>query len=834
MFSVLIPHNGGMSYEVLVIPRNHFDPVWRRGFRTSISRQGTTIAPYAVIEERAIDEWLARSARGFTVSESQAAVWREYLARNPERFEQLRAEVQAGRLCVQLGGETVQDSNLPAAEGLVRNFLVALPLYRELCGEDHPGLEIAWIEDAFGNSPNYPQILAGCGAKVAARMSYRSIDGELWTALDGTVLPVLDRLPVVSEFQFMKHPPCPACHGVGCAGCAGSGIRWLPNLQQPAIEAVLEQAIANDRARRDGSYGRGTAAGRLDGVAQMGTVVLDQAPDQMCAWSVVLGGEETFPNDQIEAAMAAVAARHPDYRPRFATEADQWLLHRTRLTTRAATAQQAGSAPSCDLNPAMPGCMVSRHTLKSRPRILAHRLVSAEARLACAQWANGENGGIGAPAVAPMAWHEAWRHITFAQFHDAITGTSLDGVCSELHDMLDQAETLIGPVSRVDSPLRASGWQPVLNDSTLTWGELTLTVDLRGIRSLAHGDAVICTERQLSLAREPLRVAELTLEEDFGDAWGTRIAPIVAHAFIPLSDYHTTVEGHREVGGAITAVRWQGLYTGDDRKVEHLAWTITATPSNAGTGVELAINVDWNTESRRLRLRVPVAGESDQALYEVPFGHLARRHDPTAYDYSIWKAHQNEYPMHHWIRANAETSGVAGAQVALLAADLPCARWTPGMLDLSLLRSPESGFCHIEVHNYEFHDIDGLRDSGQHTFQVSLRADCRGLSTGDLSRLGYALFRPDFPELPFSITGDVAVDAFKPAEDGNAWILRLHDTSGYGGPLRLDFTSTMQVTPCDLLERPGRTGSNGTPSTGKSWSTAVRPHGILTLRITPR
>ena len=141
-----------MSSTITVIGHNHFDPTWRRCFKRQATYNGVTVRGYAEIEELVVKAWLGLASRGYTLNEGQAAVWRMYLERNPADLALLQAEIKAGRLAVMMAGETVQDSNMPVSEGLVRNFLVAMPLYRQLCGEEHPALAAAWLEDAFGNS----------------------------------------------------------------------------------------------------------------------------------------------------------------------------------------------------------------------------------------------------------------------------------------------------------------------------------------------------------------------------------------------------------------------------------------------------------------------------------------------------------------------------------------------------------------------------------------------------------------------------------------------------------------------------------------------------------
>ncbi len=168
---------------VIVMPHNHFDPSWRRCFDRKAKLGDTQVASYAEIEKQIIDRWLAYD-QPFT--EGQAALLRKYVEKRPENKAALSAMAKARKLACPLTGETVQDTNLPAPEGLVRNFLCALPFYRELAGDDHDGYALTWAEDSFGNSPNYPQIVRGVGVDTLCKITYKMPAGRIWTGLDGS------------------------------------------------------------------------------------------------------------------------------------------------------------------------------------------------------------------------------------------------------------------------------------------------------------------------------------------------------------------------------------------------------------------------------------------------------------------------------------------------------------------------------------------------------------------------------------------------------------------------------------------------------------------------
>lgn len=782
--------------EILVLGHNHFDPMWRRCFQADAVYNGVTVKPYADIEERVLDAWLALAPRGYSFSEGQALVLREWLGRDPARKARLQAEIGAGRFGVMQAGETVQDSNLPAAEGLVRNFLVAQPFWRELGVEDNPGLEIAWLEDAFGNSANYPQVLRGVGCRVAARLSYRSCPDEVWVGIDGTALPVLDHVPQRYHGSVVKYPPCPACAGRGCETCAGSGLRLVPLLDRAGCERVLREAAT----------GTNSAGGAFQGwdAAVMGI----ELP------AVTIGGEEMLPDACVVDAVNAIACECPHgVSPRWATWTDLWLKHRDRLLAKAAASD---GRPTPELNPAMPGCMVTRRLTKARTRAVAYRLVEAESRLADQSWR------AGAPITPPADFTRAWQQVAFAQFHDAITGTHIDAAYREMMQGLDEAAAVASRHLPKRAPVAVPVWQPHSGgEDTRRLGKLEVRFDRLGILAVSAGGRELLRAQPVTPTMHALRVGELTLESDFGDAWGQRIAPLGDSSMRGLGEFHEAVEV------ADGAIRWHGRYRGGHRKVRTLAWTVELRASADGERLDFFCAVDWDAESKRLRAVFPVPCQEPDWIGEIPFGFVERRFDAARFDWGQWQAHQNEYPILHW----AQHRLAGGGAVALITEGLPCIRWQPGRFDLSLLRAPEWEFCAVEPAHYEFWDTEGQRDTGRHEMRWSLWPAAMAQEPAALTAAGYAFNRPGFVAPPFRIDGSVVATAWKPTEDGQGWILRLQETAGQGGEVRLEFDEVRTVTPCDLLERAGRAGSIGQPGRGRCWSARLQKHGILTVRI---
>jgi alpha-mannosidase len=218
----------------------------------------------------------------------------------------------------------------------------------------------------------------------------------------------------------------------------------------------------------------------------------------------------------------------------------------------------------------------------------------------------------------------------------------------------------------------------------------------------------------------------------------------------------------------------------------------------------------------------PVASQEDTATYEVPFGFINRKFNAAELNYSQWGSNTLEFPALHWVNKRVDKK----SGVALLNKGLPCNRWMPGRLDLSLLRSPEAAFCANEANYYDFWDLNGLRDTGRHRFEYSLWPYVGGLTEAKLTEAGYAYNLPEPLSLPFKVSGSVQVTAFKLAEDGQGWILRLQESSGKGTRLRIEFKGIKEIARTDLLERPLEKFRGL-----KSYEARLHRHGILTLKI---
>lgn len=773
-----------MAQRLLFLQHCHMDPVWRRCFDRPATRDGYTMSPYSVVEAGQINRWLSLASKGYTFSEGQAAVWRKYLEKYPQNLPRLQQYAREGILDVMLAGETVQDSNMPTAEGLVRNFLIAMPFYRDFVGTDHPGLKLAWLEDAFGNSPNLPQILRGVGAEVACRLSYRRLEGEdVWVGIDGTAIKLLDNFPHKMTGAYAKLPPCHHCDGKGGDCCSGSGIEYLDDKFTPEdLADTIDAAAALDSE-----------------------------------WSAALCFYEEFrPSEIIYNVYKEKAAEYAG-RCEFVF-ANFTSLYQQMLPQLTASIAIRDDTPSPDLNPGMPGCYVTHIKNKQRVRDISYRLLCAEAEMANESWQKK------LPTPPPEEINRAWQKVLFNHFHDAITGTHIDQANEELHEMLDEAEM----IAEQHFPLRKNiGHAGIFHPTdgtkrTLQLGLLEVTIDLHGILAIScNGKDLFGTLAQTIASQRDFRLAELVLEDDWGDAWGMR----KAHSGAPHADYSAMALGdwNDSLEIAEQGLRWRGAYRGSSERIKKLSWTITVTPSSDGRRLNFVTEIDWDTCSHRLRVYLPVASQDDTACYEVPFGFIERKYQPELLDYSEWNSNTMEFPALHWVNKRIDDE----RGVALFNKGLPCNRWAPGAFDLSLLRSPQMPFCSMPHGRRDVWDMDGWRDSGRHRFEFSVMPYTDRVGESELTHIGYQYNMPAPLSPPFEIIGDdVLVTAWKVAEDGSGWILRLQETAGNTSAVELLFGEERTITETNLLEE-----KTAAAICSISAHFNIHKHGILTLHI---
>lgn len=810
---------------VYIVQHNHFDPIWRRCWDRTFDYKGKRYRSYADVEERVIDIWLESAKRGATFSEGQAVVFRKYLERNPELYDEIRKLIERGTIELTAAGETIADTNMPSGETLLRNYIMGQRYFEETFGVVPT---VGWILDAFGQSAQVPQLMRGCECKAVLRRSYKRVPGIYWKGLDGTVIFAHDA-PEAAIGNFVKIPPCPECAGVGCDACDSLGFADAAHITDQDVRNVL--------------------SGPLEGEPYV---------------LVSVGGEEAIPNPRLpelveEARRSGLDIRWGGY--------GKCLEH---FADEIARMDDPGIEVSDEVegNPASTGCYVTRIDLKREFRRIENMLNTAE------RWAS-----IAHTLGRPYPVHcltEAWRSLLFCAFHDAITCTHLDQPYHELMDMLCEADheashILDDSLSHIEAHMalpEESNWMLVYNPDSWERQE-PVTVTLSGVSGtpalrdsegnaidvldiaaqgidiqvtfrspkvpalgyaaveiepdaepLHHGEitagsdhieneffrvscsdlGVTCvldkrTGREVSDASRFL-TNELILEEDIGHPWGTMSPPSFSER---LSGYTTSVSVRRSEH--VSEIVLTGCYKGQDKGVKLLTWRQSIKLYAGVDRIDFATEIDWDTAQRRIRVAFPTAIKTDEAFYSIPYGAIERGKYEA--DMSQMPSTNGDWPAVNWVDVGGDGWGVA-----LVNTGTPSHKIEDGVIYMSLLRSPTDRWCLNEPEYYDCPDFDGARDAGRHEFHYSLIPHEGDWRSAGIEKRAREINNPMVCRMPeetgsdlapvhsfikFDATDNVIITAIKKAERDDSLVVRLAETNGEPGSASVEIEGAGKV-----------------------------------------
>ena len=235
--------------------------------------------------------------------------------------------------------------------------------------------------------------------------------------------------------------------------------------------------------------------------------------------------------------------------------------------------------------------------------------------------------------------------------------------------------------------------------------------------------------------------------------------------------------------------------------------------------IDFVTEVDWHEQRRLLKAAFPVDVLSRNATYEVQYGAIER---PTHFSNSIDRA-KFEVPGHRWIDLSESDYGVS------LLNDCKYGFNThENVMRISLLRSPM--------------DPDPVADQGHHSFTYSMYPHAETWREAETVRRAYELNAPllvqaveasagSVPAVAGSMSVDkpeVVIDAVKKAEDSDAVIVRVYESHGGRGPVKLTFADApSSVTECDLMEE----NDTAVELSGDTVSFFIKPWEIRTFKV---
>jgi alpha-mannosidase len=210
--------------------------------------------------------------------------------------------------------------------------------------------------------------------------------------------------------------------------------------------------------------------------------------------------------------------------------------------------------------------------------------------------------------------------------------------------------------------------------------------------------------------------------------------------------------------------------------------------------LDVETTVDWHQSHKLLKAVFPLAVHVDSTHAEIPYAVIGRTTRPRTRQDSA----RFETPMLRFVDGSA-TDGSYG--VAIANAGKYGYSAFGDTIFVTLLRSPKSPDEHADMGMQTFrysivpHTGD-WRASAVREAARSLNEPLRAVAVDAHAGKGRTTASP------FTITsGTVVLGAFKQAEDGGGWIVRLAETSGKATTATLKFNGPVTAQETDLIER---------------------------------
>ncbi|WP_308638322.1 alpha-mannosidase [Paenibacillus silvisoli] len=224
-------------------------------------------------------------------------------------------------------------------------------------------------------------------------------------------------------------------------------------------------------------------------------------------------------------------------------------------------------------------------------------------------------------------------------------------------------------------------------------------------------------------------------------------------------------------------------------------------------GIEVKAKLDWHEKHKMLKLSFPVRVRDPKATYEIPYGHIER------------PVNGEEEPGQQWLDVSGELEAEADGGVQRYGlALLNDSKYSSDVLDrdlrMTVVRSP------IYADHYgERDEYCEYMDQGEQYFRYALVPHAGDWREADVSRKALELNVPpihivetyhtgtlpqSFEGIRVSAAEQVTVTAFKPAEDGDGYVLRCYETCGRrADDVRIEFpalnrTWTTQLGRCEI------------------------------------
>ena len=838
----LFDHGLGRSAGTLdLVGHCHIDLVYAWPYRESVRKN---------LRTNLIATDLMRRHTDYIFSQSQAKLFADMQQFHPAEFAAVQKRAAEGRF-EPIGGMWVEpDGNIPCGEAMVRQVLYGREYFRKHFGGDS---RVCWMPDVFGVSGSLPQILVQSGFTVfyTNKQAIWHDTNEFphntfwWEGIDGS--------------RIVAH--IPPTHFVGKMDPASLLLQWSEYQQKIEASRVIY------------TYGFGDGGGgpteqmiefarrfaRMDGLPALRFSTVEQfARDLLCSIPHEQGPEAGKEQDAARA-RGRESATNSDF----------------------AASRPRGVAPSLSF-PAFSSLSVwadelylemhrGAQTTKGELKALNRR---AETSLRNAELLASVGAILGRLQTSAATLEPAWKTLLECHFHDVVTGThcpeagretvaAYRSVLDQTAESIRQSAAALTDASRVDQctvfnftgaaraghllwdskepvTLAADG-QPLPTQRLATGKTVAWIDDLPALGHRVFEVVSLPPPAPIPFTNQPGRITSPHYEARFDEAG--RLAGLIdlpANREV-LAGPGNALKLYEDKPGRfeawdiskdytarpIDAIRFLGEETGEQGELlasRVLRWAVGEKSTIRqevvfyahSRRIDFRTEIDWHEERKLLRVEFPVAVLAQRATYEIAFGTISRSARPaTSFDQAKF-----EVAMHRWMDL-AE----CGYGVALLNDSKYGGCVRDGTMSLSLLKSPR------------FPDITS--DIGRHEFTYSLLPHAGDWQSAGVFAEAMLLNVPlqcvrggsSWPRLDYVAVSrpGVSVEAFKPAQNGAGWIVRLVDYFGQRGPVCVTLPLPVRsVRACNVIEEPV---DDAVSVTDGGFEFAGRPFGIHSFRI---
>lgn len=806
--------NGCTVHTISGVGHAHIDTAWLWPLREAMRKCARTFST-------ALDYMEEYPEYVFACSQPQQYAWMK--VHYPEIWKKIVAAVKRGQW-EPVGSMWVEpDCNLPSGESLVRQLLYGKRFFLQEFGVDTRDV---WLPDVFGYPATLPQVFREAGVEffMTQKISWNQFNTFphhtfWWEGIDGS--RVFTHFPPSATYSadtgpgdlsktvslFREHGTLSRSLLLYGFGDGGGG---------PTIE-MLEKA----RRLRD-----------LEGLPKL---ELEKA---ISFFEKASSEAEQLPVWYGELYLEL-------HRGTFTTHAD--IKRSNRLAERLLREAEFWVATARLLNP---GAL----EIAAEPPRAVYDVTGLD---------EGASSGVWGAAL-----ERAWKLVLLNQFHDIIPGSSIHWVYEDSRRDFEAIQELAASVRdsarmAVVGSIDTRGWEePLLAVNPLSFDRAEVVQAPGGqlvwVEVPAFGYAVIegAAKSEESFCGPPVSVkeadGEITVENGLLRFVINREGSLSAvtdlvrnhevlspgeegnvfhlHHDVPTRFDAWEMEPHLrdafELVGAAESVRV--AESTPCRSVVEVVRTVGRSQMiqrlilRAGSPrLDFVTVVDWREDNRCLRVLFPVQVRTERATYDIPFGHVTR---PTHANTS-WDMAQFEVCAHTWADLSECGFGVA------LLNDCKYGHAIHGnSISLTLLRAPCSP--------------DPQADRGIHHFTYSLLPHGGDFRTGSVLEEAAALNCPlEFhplatgkgtlpPDHSFlrCDSPHLKIDAWKVAEEGDAFIVRLHEAHGARGRARLHLGfDAGRVWRTDLIER----ATGPSEIEGREILFDYGPFQILTFKIEP-